>query len=76
MVRLLESFSLFSFLLIEIPAYDAFIRRVMGRRWRQFISDHDRFYTGRVMGALLESAAPAEAATVERVEKALHVRAS
>lgn len=40
-------------LLIEIPAYDALARRIAGRRWRQFISDHDRFYTGAVLSRLL-----------------------
>ncbi|MCC6157743.1 MAG: glycosyltransferase [Deltaproteobacteria bacterium] len=40
-------------LLIEIPAYDALARRIAGRRWRQFISDHDRFYTGAVLARLL-----------------------
>lgn len=40
-------------LLIEIPAYDAVVRRVLGRRWRQFISDHDRFYTGDMLRRLL-----------------------
>ncbi|MBZ0271269.1 glycosyltransferase [bacterium] len=39
--------------LIEIPAYDAWSRRVLGRRWRQFISDHDRFYTGEVLRRLV-----------------------
>ncbi len=40
-------------LLIEIPAYDALARRIAGRRWRQFIADHDRFYTGAVLARLL-----------------------
>ncbi|MCL4233336.1 MAG: glycosyltransferase [Deltaproteobacteria bacterium] len=40
-------------LLIEIPAYDALARRIAGRRWRQFIADHDRFYTGTVLARLL-----------------------
>ncbi|MCZ7586601.1 MAG: glycosyltransferase [Deltaproteobacteria bacterium] len=43
------------YLLIELPAYDALVRKLVGRRWRQFISDHDRFYTGPVLRALLES---------------------
>ncbi len=31
-------------LLIEVPNFDAWSRRLMGRRWRQFITDHFHFF--------------------------------
>jgi glycosyltransferase involved in cell wall biosynthesis/SAM-dependent methyltransferase len=43
------------YLLVELPAYDAVSRKILGNRWRQFISDHSRFYTGEVFRRLLES---------------------
>ncbi len=43
------------YLLVELPAYDAVSRKILGKRWRQFISDHSRFYTGARFKQLLES---------------------
>lgn len=31
-------------LLVEVPNFDAWSRRLLGRRWRQYLADHDKFF--------------------------------
>jgi len=43
-------------LLIELPNFDCLSRRVLGRRWRQFIHDHPQFFEPATLRRLLERA--------------------
>lgn len=42
-------------LLIEIPNFDSWSRKVSGSKWRQFIGDHRLFYSPTTIRNLLES---------------------
>jgi hypothetical protein len=42
-------------LLIELPDFDGWSRRVTGASWRQFIADHRLFYTQKTLARALES---------------------
>lgn len=41
-------------LLIEVPNFDAWSRKLLGRRWRQFIADHERFFEPYTLRRSLE----------------------
>jgi len=43
-------------LLIEAPNFDAWSRRLMGRRWRQFIADHFQFFEPETLRRTLQRA--------------------
>ncbi|MDP8224073.1 MAG: class I SAM-dependent methyltransferase [Candidatus Lernaella stagnicola] len=48
-------------LLVEVPDFDAWSRRLLGRRWRQFIADHFHFFEPRTLRRCLEETGFADA---------------
>lgn len=42
-------------LLIEMPNFDSWSRKLLGSKWRQFIEDHSLFYSPSTLGTLLNS---------------------
>jgi SAM-dependent methyltransferase len=43
-------------LLIEVPNFDAWSRRLFGRRWRQYIADHFHFFEPATLSRCLDAA--------------------